>query len=504
MIVSSNPQYMSGDPEATGSVSLALLPYSFRLCNQGHEFEIAASCQREKQVWMDAMRGCLATTPAWSPGTAPSSLEPASAAVEAHSPVDEQVPSLPTIQSIPEIEDSHKPSPPSPPLQRQKSAPRTELPTSRGLSEPPPSRRESAASLKGIFGPVTDPDAVTVTRASPQARSIVDALLEDVSSAACHSARSYAEAHAETLFHVSPTFGAAARSRLTKRESVHVRRRRSFTDLAERALAVKATRKAQSRKAPPALALDCITTVEQAGVAPLVPSPDGLFDSPTVVSQCSSATSSRDGSNTTSPLADVLELPSSLPDTCLPSCSGSKSPRIKSKSEDLLETAPKRSRSLVDNFRGFILPNSTPPARTLSVSHLSVLPAPTPLSPSTPSSPSQRRLFWRDSIRRRSRSSPFVSSDILDPAAAATLNRHRAEQAPATISPGQRYAWNLEEPAVEGSTPCFHSTPPPTPRRSLFGSSASRSSLTTPRNMLRSIFASFSRSPSSASVAQDL
>ena len=31
-----------------------------------------------------------------------------------------------------------------------------------------------------IFGPVMDPDAVTVTRSSPQARSIVDALLEDV------------------------------------------------------------------------------------------------------------------------------------------------------------------------------------------------------------------------------------------------------------------------------------------------------------------------------------
>ena len=150
---------------------LALLPYSFRLSNQGHEFEMAASCQREKQVWMDALRGYLATSPPWPSGTAPSSLEPASAAVEAHLLVDEQVSALPTIQPIPEIETPHKPgsgSPSSPsPLQRQKSAPRAEFSAPRGLSESSPSRRESATSLMNIFGPVIDPDAVTVTRSSP-------------------------------------------------------------------------------------------------------------------------------------------------------------------------------------------------------------------------------------------------------------------------------------------------------------------------------------------------
>ncbi|KAF8505701.1 hypothetical protein F5888DRAFT_1575584, partial [Russula emetica] len=391
-----------------------LLPYSFRLSNQGHEFEIAASCQREKQVWMDALCGCLATTPPWPSGTAPSSLEPASAAVEAHLLVDEQVSALPpTIQSIPENETPHKPgsgSPSSPsPLQRQKSAPRAEFCAPRGLSESSPSRRESATSLMNIFGPAIDPDAVTVTRSSPQARSIVDALLEDVFSAACHSARSYAGAHSESLFHVSPTFGAAARSRLTKRESVHVRRRKSYVDLANQFQSGKATRKARPAKVP-VLALDCVTGAEQLMIMPSVPSPDGLFDSPTVVSQCSSATGSRDGSSAASPLADALELPSSLPDTC--SSSGSDLKSSGSKIEDLLdprEVPPKRSRSLVDNFRGFILPHSAPPLRTHSVSRLSVLPAPTP-STSTPSSPSQRRRSWRASIRRRSRSSPFVSS----------------------------------------------------------------------------------------------
>jgi hypothetical protein len=494
---------------------LALLPYSFRLSNQGHVFEIAASCQREKQVWMDALRGCLATSPPWPSGTAPSSLEPASAAVEAHLLVDEQVSALPTIQSIPEIETPHKPgsgSPSSPsPLQRQKSAPRTEFSASRGLSESSPSRRESASSLMNIFGPVIDPDAVTVTRSSPQARSIVDALLEDVFSAACHSARSYAEAHSEALFHVSPTFGAAARSRLTKRESVHVRRRRSYVDLADRFQSGKATRKARPAKVP-VLALDCVTGAGQVVIIPPVPSPDGLFDSPTVLSQCSSATGSRDGSSAASPLADALELPSSLPDTCLPSGSDPKS--LGSTTEDLLaphELPPKRSRSLVDNFRGFILPHSAPPLRTHSVSRLSVLPAPTP-STSTSSSPSQRRLSWRASIRRRSRSSPFVSSDKVDPVPILpiTPRPHVEHTRAGTVSesPGERYLCNVGEPSAESSASSSQPTLPPTPspRRPLISSSnsAPRVSPAAPRSMLRSIFATFSRSSSSASVRPDL
>src|SRR6266702_367560 len=293
-------QHTQGTKESR-CMPLALLPYSFRLCDHSHEFEIAASCQREKQVWMDALRACLTTPPAWPPGTAPSNLEPAAAATETLPLVDNQGPSLPTIQSIPQIEGSDKQGSPSSPVlsQRPAPAPRTELPPARGLSEPPPSRRESTASLKSIFG--LDPDVVTVTRASLQARATVDALLEDVFSTACHSARSYAEAHSEALFHVAPTFGAAARSRLTKRESVVVRRRKSYIDLVDQPQALRSTRKLQPDKGPPVLALECITGVED-GVVPLVQSPGDLFDSPTVTSQCSSVSGSR-GSSSASPLA---------------------------------------------------------------------------------------------------------------------------------------------------------------------------------------------------------
>ena len=485
--------------EESSWIPSALLPYSFRLCNHSHEFEIAASCQREKQVWMDALRSCLAGPPAWPPGSALSNLEPAAAAAatETSPLVDDQCPVLPTIQSIPQIEGFNKQGPPSSPGLSQKPTPvpRPELPPVRGLSEPPPSRRESTASLKSIFG--LDPDVITVTRASLHARATVDALLEDVFSTACHSARSYAEAHSEALFHVAPTFGAAARSRLTKRESVVVRRRKSFIDLVDQAQALRSARKPQPDKVPPALTMECITGVED-GVITLVQSPADLFDSPTVTSRCSSITGSRGSSSGASPLADALELPL---DPC--SLSGSVPRAQERHSGNLLtlrEVPPKRSRSLVDNFRGFILPNSNPPVRTLSVNRLPGLNA-SPLPSPSPSS-SQRRL-WRESLRRRSRSSPYVPTDIPGPTATAAMARQQAEStASATLFPAtavtsshtQTDAWNVDELPTENLTPS------PTRRRSIFGSP--RLSPTPPRNMLRSIIASFSRS--TTSLGQEL
>ena len=484
---SQSQKYTQGAEENQWMPS-ALLPYSFRLCSQSHEFEFAASCQREKQVWIDALRACLTAPPAWPTGTAPSNLEPATAVTET-SPLDDQCPTLPTIQSNSQIEGFNKEGSPSSPVLSQRP-PRTELPPVRGLSEPPPSRRESTASLKSIFG--IDPDVITVTRASLQARATVDALLEDVFSTACHSARSYAEAHSEALFHVAPTFGAAARSRLTKRESVVVRRRKSFTELVDQAQALRSARKPQPDKGPPTLTLECITGDED-GLIPLVQSPADLFDSPTATSRSSSVTGSRGSSSAASPLADALELPL---DSCSPS--GTVPRAQQGNPGDLLtlrEVPPKRSRSLVDNFRGFILPNSNPPVRTLSVSRLPALHG-SPL-PSTP--PSQRRL-WRDSLRRRSRSSPYVPADIPTTAAIA---RHQTESTASVplssaIAPHtQRHTWNSEELPTENLIPS------PTRQRTMFGSSSSRLSPTPPRNMLRSIIASFSRS-SSTSMGQDL
>ncbi|KAI0268337.1 hypothetical protein BC834DRAFT_968530 [Gloeopeniophorella convolvens] len=479
-----------------------LLPHSFRLCDQMHEFEMAASCPGEKQVWMNAINTCLAVTPTWPAGTAPSSLDKSPTA-DTHSPTEGSASPLPTIQSIPEIESPQPQSSPSPsPVRTQRPSLRAEVPHARGFSEPPPSRRESTASLKSIFGSAIDADAVMVTRISPQARSTIDALLEDVFSPTCHQARSYAEAHSEALFHVAPTFGAAARSRLTKRESVLVRRRRSYIDLVDEPQGAKSARKVPI-KAPPALALECITNAGRDVTIPLVHSPDSLLDSPTVVSQCSSASGSRGGSSSASPLAGVLELPLALSDGHSPSNTSSKSPGATP--ADLLDvhgTLPKRSRSLIDNFRGFILPNSSPPVRTLSVSRISILPATTSSSSAT-FTPQRRR--WRESLRHRSQSSPSVPVDVIDPAAEAAIARLRPEtSAMVAIADAQRHSWNLDELGGGSSSP-FSSESGSTRRRSFFNTASSRGppATTTSRTMLRSILSSLSRSPSSTNVSQD-
>jgi hypothetical protein len=274
-----------------------------------------------------------------------------------------------------------------------------------------------------------------------------------------------------------------------------VRRRKSFTELVDQAQVPRAARKLQVDLVPPTLALECITGDE--GIS-LVQSSADLFDSPTVTSRSSSVTGSRGSSSAASPLADALELPL---DSCSPSGTV---PRAQQRNPrellTLREVPPKRSRSLVDNFRGFILPNSNPLVRTLSVSRLPALHG-SPL-PSTPPSSSQRRL-WRDSLRRRSRSSPYVPADIPDPTVAAAIARHQTEStasvplSSATAPHTQRHTWNAEE------LPSENLTPSPTRRRTMFSSSSSRLSPTPPRNMLRSIIASFSRS-SSTSMGQDL
>ncbi|KAH9077250.1 hypothetical protein EDB83DRAFT_2549072 [Lactarius deliciosus] len=390
--------------------------------------------------WMHYV-ACLTAPPAWPPGTAPSNPEPSAAATETFPLVDDQGPSLPTVQSIPQLEGSNKQGSPSSPVlsQRPGPVPRTELPTARGLSEPPPSRRESTASLKSIFG--LDPDVVTVTP--------LHAILRD-----------------PTLRHTQKRFFTLRQRSAQLRDLALPNVKASLStavkvtvDFIDQAQALRPTRKPQPDKGPPTLALECITGVED-GVVPLMQSPGDLFDS-----------------------SDIPR------------------PR-RADAGDLLalrEVPPKRSRSLVDNFRGFILPNSNPPVRTLSVSRLPALHG-SPL-PSTSSSSSQRRL-WRESLRRRSRSSPYVPADIADPAT--PITRHQAESAelatlslatPVTPSHTQRHTWNLAELPTEDSTPS------PTRRRSIFGTP--RASPTPPRNMLRSIIASFSRS-SSTDMGQDL
>src|SRR6266542_3540816 len=47
------------------SLSAAMLPNSFRLSKADQHFELATSCQREQDVWLNCIREALSHVPAW-------------------------------------------------------------------------------------------------------------------------------------------------------------------------------------------------------------------------------------------------------------------------------------------------------------------------------------------------------------------------------------------------------------------------------------------------------
>lgn len=113
-----------------------MLPNSFRLSKADQHFELAASCQREQDVWLNCIREALSHVPAWSGEPLPSfmshaigsgkgdhlvmsvSTQSASTSEDGHVPTELAVASdhtgadsgrLPTILSIPEVFDSNAP-----------------------------------------------------------------------------------------------------------------------------------------------------------------------------------------------------------------------------------------------------------------------------------------------------------------------------------------------------------------------------------------------------------
>ncbi|KAF9076821.1 hypothetical protein BDP27DRAFT_1442203 [Rhodocollybia butyracea] len=232
--------------------SEALLPCSFRVTCKGHEFEFAASCQQEKQVWLTAVRESMAyPTSGWinepidslhtygKGELIPSTLD---------GPSEVIVP-LPTIDSVPEVAfesggqlaetllndlsaDSYS--------QPKKSSRNGTSPEGHSF----PSRRSSTASANAT----AEYETFIIRRNLPSARTQIEAGLRDVISDACFSVRSQATSREEELFQtpyvfrqgspVRPTPNSRSNSRpsassgltnrLRKHESVRVPRKRSF------------------------------------------------------------------------------------------------------------------------------------------------------------------------------------------------------------------------------------------------------------------------------------
>ncbi|KAF7352649.1 DH domain-containing protein [Mycena venus] len=224
------------------------LPCTFSLICKGHQFDLTAACQREKDAWLSSIHESRLHPPAWINEPTPSihcdgkgDLIP--------STLDgpfEMMHALPTIQSLPELaKDDGDPqlteSALAPFSQSQNQVCKTEVPSK---PEPTHSRRSSSTSVKAIFNPSSDSDTIVIRRSSPTARSQVDQGLQDVISEPILAARSYASTRDELfqapkVLRASGSFGRSSsalsltgltKNRLSRHESVRVPRKKSFGD----------------------------------------------------------------------------------------------------------------------------------------------------------------------------------------------------------------------------------------------------------------------------------
>ncbi|KIL00040.1 hypothetical protein PAXRUDRAFT_8466 [Paxillus rubicundulus Ve08.2h10] len=428
----------------------ALLPSWFRLSSKGHTFEFAASCRREKDIWVDAIRSSSTEESRWS-GQLPTSLQ-ANFRSESIAPLEEipfeMLSPLPTIQSIPELDVDLDFILPSIGETTSMSTPSMTQPSSRtshrvehlGNTTPHtvgPSRRYSGAS--SWIHQVPESSTFHLVRSTASAREQVDRGLLDVFSEKCLTARLHAHAHEENLFEaqkVSRSFSrsssgltmasamsVAAKNRLTKRESVLVPRRKSFADgsgmlsdpesycpTSHPVLPMPIAKRRHPKK---------LKIVAMAKAVSYDGDEDGndlYIDSPSPMSHCSSSASA------TTPMTP-LTAPLSAP----PVVSS-----INGRSEFLAvrqeESIPKRSRSMVENVRGFFTPRSTSPTTALTRE---------PSARSSVSSSSLLRWWSRESLRRRVRSAPDVPDKEL-PSAHTTQSLNVTEAPRLSLATAER------------------------------------------------------------------
>lgn len=385
---------------------LALFQSWIRLSFKGHTLELAASCRREKDVWMEAIRDARAEEPTWV-GEPPTSLQPdiRTDFILEDDPV-ELISPLPTIQSIPELDSDGEFSMTG------------EIPVTSSLTEMShtrrvhhyaskvdlSSRRSSLTSLR--LYPTQSPDTFHLVRSNAAAREQVDRGLQDVLSEKCSSARQKASTLEEDLFEaqnvtrsfsrsssgltMASAMSVAAKNKLTNRESVLVSRRKSFLDSGsslpsdvEGTLLVKPAGKRRQPKKQPK-----IVSIAKSTSSDCDDDGNELFlESPSPLSYCSSGSA-------TVPITP-LNLPVPLSATLSIVDDGVTRPEFLGLRQE--GCAPKRSRSMIDNVRGLFVPRCGSPTSGL-VRESSVR--------SGSSSSSLLKWWSKESMRRRSRSAP--------------------------------------------------------------------------------------------------
>ena len=191
-------------------LTLGLLPHSIRLSLRDHNFDLAASCETEKEVWASAL--CQArdesTVP---PFELPASVSPFAARARRMSAAVSPDVSSPTLTSSMSKRHTVAVSPAELDYAIDERSNYFDTP--------------AASPVRSSFGFTPDrksgPSTILLRRASATQRLAVDRGLMDVFSESCSTARSKAQLH-HTLF--------LPDTEAKPRESTMLRRRRSFLD----------------------------------------------------------------------------------------------------------------------------------------------------------------------------------------------------------------------------------------------------------------------------------
>ncbi|KAJ7228501.1 hypothetical protein GGX14DRAFT_613172 [Mycena pura] len=221
------------------------LPCTFSLIGKGHQYDLTAACQREKDTWLSSIHESRLHPPSWI-NEPTSSIQLDEKGELVPSILDEpfeMINTLPTIQSLPELVKDET----CPDLQQSVLA--KKVIQDEVFKPVMPYKRENVArrqsSVTTIFSTSSDADTIIIRRSSPTARFQVDQGLQDVISEPVLAARSKASVR-EELFQAPKILrnsGSFSRSnsalnltgltkkRLSKHESVRVPRRKSSPDV---------------------------------------------------------------------------------------------------------------------------------------------------------------------------------------------------------------------------------------------------------------------------------
>ncbi|KAL5529980.1 hypothetical protein ACEPAF_6237 [Sanghuangporus sanghuang] len=458
----------------------ALLPCSFHLIFHatGHRLELAAACQREKEIWLNAIHHARSLPPTWEYEPVPT-LNVSANLVNAHSVRNSA--EIPPVPSMPFLGDDVL-------AQDINPSRMSSYATLKSDGTVKPNRRQSVngSSVRAFFMNNSDngppaPPTVLIRRVSATRRAQTDRHLADVLSQPLMSARFHAKAQDEVLFRdpdppqqgTGIGVGAMAKNKLMGRESVLISKQctpsicsslASFVDqrsmISESASSItvqqhnqgssrgKNTKKNQNRKSlsmlltlPGAISEAEIresqmsTPSSQSAFSPSSPLPSTSTTNsldPFSQSQCSSASTS---APTSSPINELFppEVRVVGVDT-LTRADGEELPEVVEHMD-----RPKRSRSLVSNLRGFFgTPRSlsSSPAPSLSSSRQTSVgdPLEVPDAESTPQKGMLSRILRSTSLRPRARSASNMGDSTSTQLLSSSTQDSGAQSTPARPS----------------------------------------------------------------------